>query len=688
LRKHHIVVCLTVLCLTGIGPRWVRGQDTGQTSPVGEVALNFPADMELSVLVEYVSQRLGINILYDEQVANKRLTIRAPQQVPASSLIGLLESALMMKGLALVDTPDEGFKKIIATKDILNAAISPSASSQAVTDSNSIAVTQVFKLFHGDMKYIEQAIKPYLSKPGGNVISVPGQNLLIVSDMASNVRRIADLIQILDKASPALEIAFIGVRYADSKELATRIKQLMQVRQKAAGRGADAGNIVEVLSDPRTNQLVVIAKAHQIDEIRKVVLSLDLPLQEDQSPVQFYKLYHRAAKDVLDTLLAIQGDEGMQVATVQSLFETESATTSENYSTTGGESPPPPAKPIPTDQQGADATAIEDRTTLASEADRADLGASQLEDRRARVAADVHTNSIIVVAPPPVQRVYEALIRKLDERRPQVLLEATVVALDTSDDFNLGVEISISGSPGDARIFSFGSFGLSTPSATTGDLTPLAGTGLNFALINADVADVVLRALKRTGRAEVLSAPKVLVNDNETGTLTATAQEPFESVNASDTVATTSFGGFVEAGTNITLTPHISSGDYLQLEYAIELSSFSGERVNNLPPPRQQDTIESSVTVPNGHTIIVGGLKRRDFRDTITRIPWLGEIPIIEYLFRNQIKENNERTLFVFVRPTILRDDEFRDLMFLSQRDLGRSKQPGDYPPSEPMVVR
>ncbi|MCC6580949.1 MAG: type II secretion system protein GspD [Phycisphaeraceae bacterium] len=306
---------------------------------------------------------------------------------------------------------------------------------------------------------------------------------------------------------------------------------------------------------------------------------------------------------------------------------------------------------------------------------------------KARIAADVHTNSIIVIAPPSVQRVYEALIRQLDQRRPQVLLEATVVTLDTSDNFSLGVEIAGRGASGDMKIITFSSFGLSTIAPTTGVVTPTASTGLNTALLNAGDVELILKAMKRTGRSDVRSSPKLLVDDNQTGKIAATSEEPYQSVNASDTVATTSFGGFVEAGTTIKLTPHISSGNYVQLEYAIELSSFTGDRVQNLPPPRQKNQVESTVAVPNGLTIVVGGLKRKDFNDTVTRIPILGEIPILEYLFRNQVKSEGDSTMFVFIRATILDDGEFRDLARLSADDLERAAEPGNDPVSEPLMM-
>jgi type II secretory pathway component GspD/PulD (secretin) len=517
--------------------------------------------------------------------------------------------------------------------------------------------------------------------------------------MAMNVRRIVEMIALLDQPTPQRQIEVYSLTHAQSKELAQKIKQIMQLKDRSHGRRTTGSTqAVECVSDDRTNQLMVIGTPEQLTDVKAMIQSLDIPIPESQNPVKFYKLMHRAAEDVLATLKAIQGEDGLETTTIQNLFEN---------------SPPAATQPEPIDQaqdvvqqpaandantaqmeQPANATPTQQTNPVGKPVERLPhppsvvpqhAPSTTVKPKLARVAADIHTNSIVVVAKPPIQQIYAALIKELDHRRPQVLLEATVVALDTSNDFTLGVEISADGSANNGKIISFSSFGLSTIDASTGNITPSASTGFNFALLNADVANVVLKALKRTGRAKVASAPKILVNDNESGSLSSTSQEPYESVNASDTVATTSYGGNVEAGTTIKLTPHISNGDYLQLEYNIELSSFTGDRVGNLPPPSQKNTIESKVTIPDGKTIVLGGLKRSNYRNTVTSIPILGDIPIIKELFSSTIKEDSEAMLFVFIKASILRDDEFRDLQYLSEYDVQKSEQPGDYPVSEPV---
>ena len=129
-------------------------------------------------------------------------------------------------------------------------------------------------------------------------------------------------------------------------------------------------------------------------------------------------------------------------------------------------------------------------------------------------------------------------------------------------------------------------------------------------------------------------------------------------------------------------------GDHLQLHYSIELNSFTGEGSNGIPPPRQTDAVSSSVTIPDGHTIVVGGLKRQDHGESTAMVPLLGRLPFIKHLFRSHTTTDTQTTLFIFIKPIILRVDRFEDLKFLSQLDRSKAGLPGDFPSSEPVVVR
>jgi len=222
--------------------------------------------------------------------------------------------------------------------------------------------------------------------------------------------------------------------------------------------------------------------------------------------------------------------------------------------------------------------------------------------------------------------------------------------------------------------------------ATNGALTLIPGLGFNGALIDPEVADVIVRALSAHTRAKVVASPRILVNENAEGVIESVVSVPFQSVNASNTVASTSLGGNQEAGTKISVIPHISEGDHLELDFSIEFSSFQDGGTTGLPPPRQINSIQSIATIPDGHTVIVGGLNRVDSSGTLTTMPFIDQIPVLRELVRNRTENGQNAALFIFIRPIILRDDKFQNLRFLS--DQSEIKSGTKLPESKPLLMR
>jgi general secretion pathway protein D len=714
------------------------------------ITLDLPENVDLKVLIDYVSRRLGVNIIYDEQAVAQKITVRAPTAVPESSLLAILEGALRSKNLALVDADAPGWKRVVAVQN-LAAAGGRALTTQPAGARPGEIVTRVFQLRYADVAKADQVAKPFLTQPGGNSLQVPESQLLVVTDYAATIAQVAELIDLVDRPRAEAQVAFVPLQHLEAAQLAPQVMQLLSAKLRIRSGGGTAP-VVEISSDPRSNQLIVIAPTALVEEARQIAASLDrpgeamitraytmrsvsperidalvqqmlgtvqakrlyqstidregnalvvtgpasvhvqvealradldVPVPEAQSPVRLYKLKNATAADVLATIQAIEGQEGFEDVAVEG---SESA---------GGPPPGTDMGPVP----GPLSQAAPALTGLAPGSGSplpaaTGLGGSgprrlpTVRTAQATVTADANTNTIIVVAAPAVQRIYEQLIASLDKRRPQVLIEATIVAIDTSNDLSLGVEIGYVDSDG-TKVIAFSKFGLSEvgDGPDLGRLSLVPGIGFNGAVINTSVADVVVRALRTSSRANVLSAPRILVNDNATGTLESVAESPYVSTNASDTVATTSFAGYAQAGTQIAVTPHIAEGDHLKLDYQITLNTFTGAGANGIPPPRQTDTIQSEVTIPDGDTVIVGGLNRRNTSKTKSAIPILGDIPGLDLLFSSRTNSHSDSTLFVFLRPVVLRDDQFADLKYYSQADQTRAGLPPDWPVSEPVEL-
>jgi type II secretory pathway component GspD/PulD (secretin) len=186
--------------------------------------------------------------------------------------------------------------------------------------------------------------------------------------------------------------------------------------------------------------------------------------------------------------------------------------------------------------------------------------------------------------------------------------------------------------------------------------------------------------------------PQMLVANNKQATFDAILTQPYASTNASNTVTTTSFGGSQDAGTQVTLKPQIAPagvGDYLNLEYQISLSAFVGAAPTpNLPPPRQQNKVQSAASLPDGYTVVVGGIDLTTEGRSTSQIPGLGAIPVIGEAFKSRNRNSGHNRFFVFIRANILRSSSFEDLKYVSDTTTSAVGVDDGFPDVEPRVIR
>lgn len=449
--------------------------------------------------------------------------------------------------------------------------------------------------------------------------------------------------------------------------------------------------VYQAVVDEQANQLIVTSRPDIHEKLERIRLELDVePKASDANrTVRFYRLKNIKVRDILDSLRAIERSTAAADAS--------SSETLGRLNYRAGFAPAGPNRFDPSQLEGAvpvppvmqEQTREDPDASASGEQDASSPPpASNILPGRARLTVEENTNTLIVVAEPAVQALYAEMITKLDRLVPQVLIEAKVVTIAGDRSLDLGVELGGGDRSGLKKLFAFTSFGLSKVDPVTGTLSLIPGVGFNGTLVDPSTADAIVRALMTQRQARISSSPRVLVNDNATGTLASVSEVPFLSVNASQTVATTSFAGFAEAGTTIRVTPHISEGDHLRLEFDIVVNDFTGTPTETAPPPRQTDQVTSEVTIPDGHTVIVGGLKRHRANSEMEGIPFVSRIPVVKYLFSAETKRWESESLFVFLRPVILRDDKFRDLRFVSECPRQAAGLCSDYPSSEPVLVR
>ena len=215
------------------------------------------------------------------------------------------------------------------------------------------------------------------------------------------------------------------------------------------------------------------------------------------------------------------------------------------------------------------------------------------------------------------------------------------------------------------------------------------GAGFSGAVLDPGEWSALVRALETVNEGRTLTRPKVVVNNNQEANLDSVVQTPYSATNASNTVATTSLGGTVDAGTTIRVKPQVADGELVVLDYSVSISSFVGEAPDpNLPPPRQENRLDSVVTVPDGWTVVVGGLEIESEAEGASQIPVLGSIPLLGALFRNESTNESRSRFFVFLQATELRGDRFEQLKWTSEHDRETAGVPDDWPVLEPRIMR
>ena len=305
------------------------------------------------------------------------------------------------------------------------------------------------------------------------------------------------------------------------------------------------------------------------------------------------------------------------------------------------------------------------------------------------VTAHEATNVVIVKAPAKLQSQFARIIGELDVRRPQVYVEAKILAVSNTSDFRMRVEGQLkAGQFQTQTAFGIGTQG--TGGAYTDAKLPIAGlAGATAALIKSDYVPFILNAIQTDTDARILSSPQLLVNDNEEAEIVSLEQQPTTTTVVGQNTDQTSFGGYQDAGTTLTVTPSISEAGYLRLKYEIELSNFTGSSTSpGVPPPKNTRNVRSdSVTIPTDTTIVVGGITVTDTRDTVIKVPILGDIPILGLLFRDTGKVNNEQVLYIFITPRILNDRNFADLRLLTKGPQDVAGIDPDLPALEPATI-
>lgn len=533
------------------------------------------------------------------------------------------------------------------------------------------------------MAFIKEAVRARAPGLTDVIVEQAGEGRILVVGPPPAQEIAADALRMLEERGE-LTVKYYVIRHVQAARIETLGRALLGVVEGGAGERE------MLMVAPQENTLIARLTEEQHQGLADIIERFDTPQEAVRATqMRFYQIRNTDAVELAERLRSVLGAAGGELglggkSAADLLLERSQYL---GVKRTDQELLPllAPAPEAPEPAPAAPETE-----------GKAEGGAQPAEapEAEVRVVADENTNTIVVQAPVEYHETIGKLVEYLDRRRPQVLIEAVIASVSASSDLAVAVELMYSGDTAGTRALVFSSFGLSTVNVGAGTRTLVPAEGLNASILDPDGWNAVIRALRSDSRSRVIAEPKILVNDNASGRFESVQEEPFTSVNMGQTISTTSFAGYAEAGLTITVTPRIMEGNFVHLDYTITSRDFAGtSALPGVPPSRTGDAIASSVTVPDGHTAVMGGLTRERRSEAEHGIPILSRLPLIGRLFRSAAKGTGGSRLFVFLRPVILRDEDFADLKRLSRADLMDSTGPawgpeGIYPPVEPRVMR
>jgi general secretion pathway protein D len=585
-------------------------------------------DADLNVVIKFMGELTGKNFLMSDQVRGK-VTIISPKKITVREAYKIFESVLEMNGYTAV--PGDDAIKIIPSAVARQSGleIREGKEAKALIPEDRM-ITQVIPLEHASADEVRNLFASSVSKEG-MIISYKPTNHLVITDRASNIHRLLRIIEQIDVRIVEEKINVFPLEYASAKTLADKLSQLMtgDQRQPAPGRPpapVAVQRVIKIIPEERTNSLIVLANEQDTQEVRRLISRLDTEAPKGKSQLHVRYLEHARAEELAKVLNSIVTGKAKVAA-------------------------PPGRQP----QAGA-------------------------QPEEASITADKATNSLVITASPQEFKELEEVITKLDMIRAQVLVESLIAEVSMEKALQIGVDWRIMDQPVEGSVRGFGGSdfgqisGVQTGAlpSSTGDTGLLLGVAKGFITIGGvQVPNIgmLVRAFQKDTDANVLSTPHILTMDNEKAKIIVADNVPLLKSDLTTPLATgtTTVSNvavsrtfeYKDIGIQLEITPHISKGSMVRLEISTEVSNILAIDPANpgfVTTRKRQAT--TTVAVDNGQIIVIGGLIRDESAETTKKVPCLGNVPVLGWLFKNLAGTNTKTNLLIFISPQIIRTAE------------------------------
>ena len=628
-------------------------QTSGALPDSTSVTLSF-SNADIESVASVLAKATGQTILVDPKVKGT-INLISNKPLTKAKALDAFSTALRTSGFALVDV--NGVYRVVPEADakLISNSVVTGKSSQAGDQ----IITKVFKLNFESANNLLPVLRPLVS-PNNTINAYPGNNTIVITDYASNIQRIGELIETID-APVSSDVQTIKLRYAIAIDVAAMLNKVLETGLA----GAEAGNKTIVMADARSNSLLLRSSSpEKMRQIRALVAKLDTPGTSNGN-IWVVPLRNAEATKLAITLRAIVAADTALSAQVAS------GTATQAVGAVGATNTQIPSTPGASGGTG---------TAAATSA----LTSSSTPSTGGIIQAEPATNSLIITANEPLYRNLRHVIDQLDKRRGQVYIESIIVEVSSTNAAELGIQWQGLVGSGNQNT-GFGGTNFTNADGTTGSnitnlsrnvnailnpnntagITPVPpNPGLNLGLLTKFNGvygmSALITALSTTTGTNILSTPNIITLDNEEARIVVGQNIPLISGSYATTGSAATATPFTtvtrqDIGLILRVKPQISENGLVKMQIYQEVSNVASQVPNQGPILNKRD-IETNVIVDDGQTLVLGGLIENAYTDSTSGIPWLSQIPIIGALFRYDNSSRTKTNLLVFLRPYVLRD--------------------------------
>ena len=630
-----IPLLLAAMCIGAYSPAIGQGD--------AEFTLNLN-NTDVYALIETVSNATGRNFVVDPRVSGK-VTVISTTPVNAEKLYEMFLSVLQVHGFSAV--PAGNLTKIVPD---FAAKQGPVPLLDTATETRDQLVSQVIPIINVPADPLVQILRPMVPQEG-QLASNPASNSLLVTDRAANIQRLIEIIKLID-VPDSEEVDLVHLQQASAADVVQTLSPLQQARGAAGA---------QLISDERTNSILISGNQAFRNRVRSLIAKLDSPIDSGGNTQVIFLNFADAAE-----IASILSD-----ADLGALDSTSSSVAQVTNRPAPGEGNSP---------------ADEDDFQNNSQVFRAST-TNQTGGSRVSIKTDPNTNSLIITAPPAEMTNLLAIIKRLDIRRPQVMVEAVIAEVSEDNIRELGINFIVDGSDNGGPV------GFSNLDGATGRLAGTinsAGTGLpsaldsgvSFALGDFTGGDIdfglLFNAIASDADNNILSTPTIVTLDNEEAEIVVGTNVPFITGQQLSTNNDNPFQTIErqDVGLRLKVKPQINEGDTIKLELEQEVSSVNATSVTGASDiTTSTRSINTTVLVEDGQTLVLGGLNDDMITDVIEKVPLLGDIPVVGRLFQYKSKTKSKKNLVIFLHPVILRDAETANRISSSKYDEMRARR-------------